>query len=54
MHTECLKQGLFSDFNEEKPDELLSLTTGVSVRRWINCANPDLADLFTKALGGDN
>ena len=54
MHTECLKRGLFSDFNEEKPDKLISLNIGVNARRWIHCANPDLADLFTKALGGDN
>ena len=52
MHTDCLKRGLFSDFNEERPGQLVTLNTGVSPRRWIHCANRDLSELLTRNLGG--
>jgi starch phosphorylase len=29
------------------------LSTGVSPRRWIRCANPGLSELLTSALGGN-
>ena len=53
MHTDCLKRGLFSDLNEGRPGQLVSLSTGVSPRRWIRCANPGLSELLTSALGGN-
>lgn len=29
------------------------MTNGVTTRRWIVCANPLLADLYTEYLGND-
>ena len=50
-HTNILKTLLFREFNEMFPNRIMSITNGVSQRRWIQCANPLLADIITKSLG---
>jgi starch phosphorylase len=34
-HTSILKSLVFKDFNELFPDRIISITNGVSQRRWI-------------------
>jgi len=52
-HTLLLKQLVFKDFHQMFPARVISITNGVSQRRWIQCANPSLAKLITERLGGD-
>lgn len=51
LHTEILKSDVFKDFYELNPDEFVNITNGVTQRRWILMANPDLAHFITKRIG---
>jgi len=46
MHTELMRHSLFKDFDVFFPGRLLSLTNGISQRRWLQEANPKLAALI--------
>lgn len=52
LHTELLKTTLFADFNRIYPGKLVNVTNGITPRRWLNQANPELTNLITKAIGG--
>jgi len=52
-HTAILKTLAYKDFHELFPQKIISITNGVSQRRWIACANPALADLITSRLSDD-
>lgn len=51
LHSELLKTTLFKDFYELFPKKFQNKTNGVTPRRWIACANPDIAELYTRTLG---
>ncbi|MDT8406671.1 MAG: glycogen/starch/alpha-glucan phosphorylase [Methylococcales bacterium] len=51
LHSKLLKQGLFKDFYELWPDKFNNKTNGVTPRRWLAAANPDLAELITETIG---
>jgi len=51
LHTEILKSTVFSDFHEFWPDKFVSITNGVTPRRWVRQANQGLSDLLDEALG---
>lgn len=51
LHTEILKSRIFRDFHELWPDRLISVTNGVTQRRWMLKANPRLSALITDAIG---
>ncbi len=51
MHTEILKSRVFSDFNVLYPRKFSNKTNGVTQRRWLLQANPELAALITEAIG---
>lgn len=51
LHTELLKGRLFPDFNDFYPAKFNSKTNGITPRRWLLQANPDLAGLITKTIG---
>ncbi len=52
LHTELIKKRLFPDFFELWPERFNSKTNGVTPRRWIALANPGLARLLDRRLGG--
>ena len=54
IHSELLKTTIFKEFFEMNPNKFLNKTNGVTPRRWIRCANPELADLYDRATGSDN
>ena len=51
LHSELLKTTLFADFNKIYPGKLTNVTNGITPRRWLNQANPELTALITKAIG---
>jgi starch phosphorylase len=51
LHSDLLKEGLFSDFRELWPERFNNKTNGVTPRRWLAMANPPLAELLTEQLG---
>ncbi len=51
LHTKLLKTTLFKDFYEFYPGKFNSKTNGITQRRWLGKANPELAELITKKIG---
>ena len=51
IHSEILKSELFKDFYEIYPERFLNVTNGVTQRRWLQKANPELSALITGAIG---
>jgi starch phosphorylase len=51
LHTELMKSTIFSDFNRLSPGKILNMTNGITPRRWLNQANPELAALITSRIG---
>jgi starch phosphorylase len=51
LHSELLVQTIFSDFAFLWPERFTNMTNGVTPRRWLAQANPDLAHLLDKTLG---
>jgi starch phosphorylase len=51
LHTEILKQQVFSDFYEMFPDKFINVTNGVTQRRWLLYINPRLSHFICKRIG---
>jgi len=51
IHTELMKQTIFSDFNRYYPGKIINVTNGITPRRWLNQANPLLSALITSRIG---
>jgi starch phosphorylase len=52
LHTELLKSRVLRDFNDMTPEKFHNKTNGVTPRRWLYKANPQLASLITEKIGG--
>lgn len=51
LHSDLLTKGLFKDFYELWPEKFNNKTNGVTPRRWMAMANPQLAELLTETIG---
>jgi glycogen phosphorylase len=51
IHSDLLRTRVVADFAEMFPDRFNNKTNGVTPRRWLLLANPDLANLITDAIG---
>jgi starch phosphorylase len=51
LHTELLKTDLFKDFHGLWPERFNNKTNGVTPRRWLVQANPELAGMITEVIG---
>ncbi len=51
LHTEILKHETFHDYYSVYPEKFKNVTNGVTPRRWLLHANPELAGLITNAIG---
>jgi starch phosphorylase len=51
IHSELLRRTVVKDFVDMFPERFNNKTNGVTPRRWLLLANPDLSDLVTEAIG---
>lgn len=51
LHTEILKTRIFPDFHEMYPERFNNKTNGITQRRWLKKANPQLAALINRVIG---
>ncbi len=51
LHTEILKNQELKDFYEIFPEKFNNKTNGITQRRWLGHANPELAELITETIG---
>ena len=53
LHTEIIKNSVFSEYSKDNPEKFVNVTNGVTHRRWLLHANPGLASLITETIGDD-
>ncbi len=53
LHSHILTSSTFSDFHDFFPRRFTNMTNGITPRRWLLHANPELAALVTEAVGGE-
>lgn len=51
LHTEILKNQELKDFYEIYPEKFNNKTNGITQRRWLGHANPELAKLISEKIG---
>ncbi len=51
LHTEILKNQELKDFYDIYPEKFNNKTNGITQRRWLGHANPELAKLATETIG---
>jgi starch phosphorylase len=51
IHSDLLRTRVLSEFAELYPERFNNKTNGVTPRRWLLLANPDLSGLITEAIG---
>jgi len=50
LHTQLMKSTIFADFNHFYPGKIINKTNGITQRRWLNEANPELRQLISQHL----
>lgn len=53
LHTDILKQIALKDWYEFFPERFNNKTNGITQRRWLKFANPELSALITECLGSE-
>ncbi|MCR2800602.1 glycogen/starch/alpha-glucan phosphorylase [Microbacterium sp. zg-Y818] len=51
LHSQLLRDTVLHDFNEFFPGKFTNVTNGVTPRRFLRLANPELSSLITAAIG---
>ncbi|NWF98918.1 MAG: glycogen/starch/alpha-glucan phosphorylase [Nitrospirae bacterium] len=51
LHSDILKNYVFSNFYKLYPDKFCNITNGITPRRWLLESNPELSALITEAIG---
>lgn len=51
LHTDLMKETVFSGLNGLYPNKIVNQTNGVTPRRWIRLANPALSALLSDTIG---
>jgi glycogen phosphorylase len=51
IHSKLVKTELAADFHDLWPEKFTNITNGVSQRRWLLHANPELAELISSRVG---
>lgn len=53
LHTQILKDRALKQWHDLFPKRFINVTNGVTQRRWLKLANPELSGLITELLGND-
>jgi len=51
LHTDLMRQTVFRDLHAVYPDRIVNKTNGITFRRWLMQANPDLLRILQKVCG---
>jgi starch phosphorylase len=51
LHTDLMRETVFSDLHAIYPERITNKTNGVTFRRWLQQANPELTRLLVEAVG---
>jgi starch phosphorylase len=51
LHTELMRQTVFHELHRLYPDRIVNKTNGITMRRWLFAANPQLTGLITEVVG---
>ena len=51
IHTDILKKQTFHDYYMIEPSKFVSITNGITHRRWLMQCNPELSSLIDEAIG---
>ena len=51
LHTDLMRQTVFSDLHALHPGRIVNKTNGITFRRWLHQANPGLTRLVSEAAG---
>ncbi len=51
LHSQLMRETIFSDFAQLLPDRFTNVTNGIAVRRWLKQSNSGLSALLTEHLG---
>ncbi len=53
LHSQLLRETIFADFDHLFPGRMVNRTNGITPRRWLALANPDLARLIDRRIGAE-
>jgi starch phosphorylase len=53
LHTNLMRLTVFRDLNALYPDRIVNKTNGITFRRWLHQANPQLTRLLAEAVGDE-
>lgn len=53
LHSNILKNDVFKDFYSLTSDKFKNVTNGITHRRWLSQANPDLSNFISDLIGSD-
>jgi starch phosphorylase len=51
LHAELMRSRVFADFDRLFPGRIVGKTNGITTRRWLQVANPELSALITSRIG---
>jgi len=51
LHTDLMRSTVFKDLHALDPDKIVNKTNGITFRRWLHNANPELTALAVEAVG---
>jgi starch phosphorylase len=52
LHSDIIKESVFKDQFDDKPNKFKNVTNGIAYRRWLLQSNPELTKLLTDKIGG--